>query len=148
MKLSKYDNKCVKITCVDGKIYEGICQYNSHDYCYHEFGKDEEALEILHLLFYNSDIIKIRSIENHHGPYGKFSEPFGEVEIVTANDFDLLEQALDIDENEEHIYRILLCLENMKINDDIVKLLNNLVKYNYDDKIINKAKELIEKSKR
>ena len=137
MNLKKYDNKCVRVHCIDGKIYEGICSYDYPDYCFHEYGKDEEAIEILHFLFYKSDIKKIEIID-------KFTEPFGEIEIETVNDFDLLEQALE-DEEDEHTYRILLCLETAKLNDKIINLLRNLVKYNSNKKIINKAKSIVNK---
>ncbi len=144
MNLKRYNNKCVKITCVDGKIYEGICCYDSPEYCFHEFGREEEALEILHFLFYKSDILKIRSLENHHGPYGKFTEKYGEIEKDTVDDMDLLEQALE-DEEDEHIYRILLCLEEKKLTDEIYKLLDNLIKYNKDEKINKEVNKLLEK---
>ena len=64
MNLKKYDDKCVQIKCVDGKTYEGICFYNSRDYCFHEFGRDEDCLQIMYTLFYQGDIEKIRSLEN------------------------------------------------------------------------------------
>lgn len=143
MNLKKYDNKCVRIKCIDGKIYEGICSYDFRDYCFHEYGKDEEALEILHFLFYKSDIEKIESLENVNGPFGRFSEPFGEIEKETVKDFDLLEQALD-DEENEHIYRILLCLEKNELNEKIIDLLRKLIKYNDDDIINKKAHEIID----
>ena len=75
--LKKYDNKLVQIKCIDGKIYEGVSTYNSQDYTFHEYGKDEESLEIFHFLFYKNDIKKINIID-------KFSEPFGEIEISTV----------------------------------------------------------------
>lgn len=137
MKLSKYDNKKVRIECIDGKTYEGICYYDSPDYCFHEFGREEEALEILNILFYKSDINKINILK-------EFTEPYGEIEIMTADDIDLLEQALDCEENE-HIYRLLICLEKRKLNDDIIGLLKYLIKYNKDKKIIDKANEIIKK---
>ena len=138
MKLSRYDNKCVRIDCIDGKIYEGICEYDSRDYCYHEFGRDEEALEILHFLFYKCDIKKIKILK-------EFSEPYGEIEKETCQDMNLLEQALDSEEEDIHVYRILLCLEESKITSDIIKLLKNLVKYSSSDKIKEKANKLIER---
>ena len=46
MKLNKFDNKKVKIECIDGNTYEGLCSYNSLDYNFHEFGRDEECLQI------------------------------------------------------------------------------------------------------
>ena len=137
MKLSRYDNKRVRIDCIDGKIYEGICYYDSPDYCFHEFGREEEALEILYILFYKSDIKKITILK-------EFTEAYGEIEIMIADDMDLLEQTLECEENE-HIYRLLLCLEERKLNNEIIALLKNTIKYNTDKKIIKKAKEIIKK---
>lgn len=138
INLKKYDNKLVRIKCNDGKIYEGNCIYNSSDYTFHEFGRDEESLEIFHFLFYKDNIEKIDIIDN-------FTELFGEIEIETANDIDLLEQALDFDEDDRHVYRILCYLNTIEINDEIKGLLEKLIKYNQDKKIINKANELINK---
>jgi len=42
--------------------------------------------------------------------------------------------------------RLLLCLENRTLDNDILVLLQKLMKYNDDEKIIKKAKELINKS--
>ena len=80
MNLKKYDGKCVQIECVDDKTYEGICCYNNHEYCFHEFGRDEDCLQILYILFYQCDIKKIKSLEKHNGPYGKFTDKDGEIE--------------------------------------------------------------------
>ena len=138
MNLKKYDNKLVQITCTDSKVYEGICSYNNKDYCFHEFGRSEESLEIFHFLFYKCDITKIKLIN-------KFSEPFGEIEKETCEDIDLLEQALDFDEDDIHVYRVLCYLETIEIDDEIIKLLKKLAKENYNKEIITKAKELIKR---
>lgn len=141
MNLIKYDNKCVRIICIDGKTYEGNCQYNSKDYCLHEFGRNEESLDIFHFMFYKKDIKKITIID-------KFTEKYGEIEKATCKDMDLLEQALDSDEDDIHVYRLLLCLEDNKITPEIVKMLNQLIKYSENKKIVNKASEIIQKGKK
>ena len=74
MTLKKYDNKLVQIDCIDGKIYEGICSYNSKDYTFHEYGRNEDSIQIFHFLFYKDDIIKINIID-------KFTNEYGEIEI-------------------------------------------------------------------
>lgn len=138
MNLKKYDGKFVQIISKhDNKIYEGICEYNSRDYSFHEFGRDEENLEIFHFLFYKCDIEKIKEIDNFTGKYS-------EIEKETISDIDLLEQGLE-DEDDIQVYRLLLCLDDIKLNGKIIKLLDNLIKNNKDEKIINKAKELIRK---
>ena len=138
MNLKKYDQKYVKIECIDGKIYEGFSTYNSLEYTFHEYGKNEESLEIFHFLFYKKDIKKIAIID-------KFSKPFGEIENETASDIDLLEQALDFDEDTVHVYRLLCYLETIEINDEIKYLLKNLIKYNTNEKIINKVNKILNK---
>ena len=50
----------VRLTCIDGVIFEGEAAHDPADYCFHEFGRDEEGVEIDHWLFYLSDI---RSVE-------------------------------------------------------------------------------------
>ena len=50
----------VRLTCIDGTIFEGEAAHDPADYCFHEFGRDEEGVEIDHWLFYLSDI---RSVE-------------------------------------------------------------------------------------
>ena len=137
--LKKYDNKIVRINCIDGKTYEGICSYNSKDYTFHEYGKNEESLEIFHFLFYNNDIKEINIIDN-------FSSNYGEIEIETANDISLLEQTVD-DENDIHVYRLLCYLDTIELNNDIIILLKNLIKYNENEKIVKKASEIINKRK-
>ena len=135
MNLIKYDNKCIQIECIDGKTYEGICSHNSKDYNYHEYGRDEESLVIFHFLFYKDDIKKISIID-------KFTNDFGEIEIETAKDPSLLEQALE-DEEDVHVYRLLCYLETIDLSNRIINLLKGLIKYNENDKIVQKAKELI-----
>ena len=50
----------VRLTCIDGTIFEGEAAHDPADYCFHEFGRDEEGVEIDRWLFYLSDI---RSVE-------------------------------------------------------------------------------------
>ena len=50
----------VRLTMTDGTVFEGEAIHDPADYCFHEFGQDEEAVEIDHWLFYLSDI---RSLE-------------------------------------------------------------------------------------
>lgn len=61
--MKEYDNRPVRITTVDEKIYEGICTHNSCDYCFHEFGRDEESLEIDDYLFFADEIRNIELIQ-------------------------------------------------------------------------------------
>ncbi len=63
MKLSRFDGKTVRLKTVYGETFEGEAEYDSSDYCFHEFGEEEDALEIDNWLFYNSQIAEIRIIE-------------------------------------------------------------------------------------
>ncbi|MBO4326084.1 MAG: hypothetical protein J5950_02290 [Clostridia bacterium] len=111
MRLRKYDGQCVRITDIDGNVFEGICAHNSADYDEHEFGNYEESLQILSFIFYKSGIEKIESLEKVDGPYGCFSEPFGKLEEMIVEDgADSIDDAV-IDGEEEHVIRILRCIE-------------------------------------
>ena len=58
--LSNYDGKMVRVTDVSGRIFTGIAEEQSNDYCLHEYGRDEEAVEICNYTIYASDIQEIR----------------------------------------------------------------------------------------
>ena len=49
----------VRLTMTDGTVFEGEAIHDPADYCFHEFGRDEEAVEIDHWLFYLSDIASL-----------------------------------------------------------------------------------------
>ena len=111
MDLRKYDNKCVRLTTVDGEVFDGICCYNCAEYNEHEFGCGEEALQMVCHLFYKSDIRRIESLEDHWGPYGRFSDPYGNLEETAARDgYALIDEVLTCEE-DEHVLRMLRCLE-------------------------------------
>ena len=56
MKLSDYDNQTVRITLKDGMVFEGYAVHNSADYDFHEFGRNEQSLQIDDWLFFRRDI--------------------------------------------------------------------------------------------
>ena len=60
-KLNGY--QYVRLTDVDGNVFEGEAAHDPADYCFHEFGRDEEAVEIDHWLFYLSDIQSVEPAE-------------------------------------------------------------------------------------
>ncbi len=62
MNLKKYDGKTVRLTTRDGEIFDGECGFSSAEYCLHEYGREEDALEIDGFLFYKSQIQKIEEI--------------------------------------------------------------------------------------
>jgi len=57
----------VRLTMTDGTVFEGEAIHDPADYCFHEFGRDEEAVEIDHWLFYLSDILSLEPSEESDG---------------------------------------------------------------------------------
>ena len=142
MNIKKYDNKRVRLKDFLGDIYEGIAMHNSADYNYHEYGVEEEGLQLGCVLFYKSQIKKIEEIKEFSNKYGKLEE------VVVEDGIDLIEEIFS-QEEDIHIYRLLLCIEdnlnNLKEKEKLLKLIKDLIKYNEDDKIIKKAIELEKK---
>ena len=66
--LKKLDGRWVRLTHCDGLIFEGRCQLDNADYCFHEYGRAEDALNIDNWLFYFSDIQSAEAVEP--GPVG------------------------------------------------------------------------------
>ena len=56
-----------RLTMTDGTVFEGEAIHDPADYCFHEFGQDEEAVEIDHWLFYLSDIASLEPSEESDG---------------------------------------------------------------------------------
>ena len=56
--LKQLDGQWVRLVHSDGLAFEGRCEHLDAEYCLHEFGRAEDALEIDHWLFYGSDILK------------------------------------------------------------------------------------------
>ena len=141
MILSKYNNKLVRITDIFGDVFEGICIYNDKEYTYHEFGKNEESLQLPSMLFYKSIIKKVEVIDNFSSPHGKLEE------MVVEDGIDMIEEVFYCEE-DEHIYRLLLCLEDhlndIDYSNELVKLLEMLLKYNENEKVKREAKKLFD----
>ena len=60
--LTKYDGKMVQIIDSDGRKFTGIAEEQSKDYCFHDYGRDEEAVEICNFLICLSEIRDIRPL--------------------------------------------------------------------------------------
>ncbi|MBQ9879634.1 MAG: hypothetical protein IJM45_04275 [Clostridia bacterium] len=111
MKLSKYDNKRVRIVTPQGEIFEGVCRHNGREYTEHEFGRDEESLQLPYFLFYKRDIKKIEILPDG-GPYGGYSGRYGLLEETAVCDgADAIEEVLSCEE-DEHVFRLILCIED------------------------------------
>ena len=61
MKLSVFDHGLIQITDPDGRIFTGIAEALSAEYCLHAYGRGEDALRIGSYVFYASGIAKIES---------------------------------------------------------------------------------------
>ena len=152
MKLEKYDGKCIRLTDIYEHTYEGICSYNNQEYTYHEFGVNEESIQLICTLFYKSQIKEIKSLEKKKGPYGKFSEKYGDLEKEIVEDGPtLIEEVLDSEE-EIHTIRMLDYIiegwlpNNQKnpIKKEIIDLLKKYHKYMTNNEIKEKIERIIE----
>lgn len=65
MELSRYDEKHVRVKDIYGKIFTGVADYRSSDYCFHEYGKEEEGIIIEGHLIYGSQIDSVEEIQVH-----------------------------------------------------------------------------------
>ena len=156
MDLWQFNDKCVRLTCIDGAVYEGIVSHNSADYNEHEFGREEEGLEMPGTLFYARDIASVESLEDREeGPWGKFSAPFGRLEEESLFDPDgdpvLACEILDCEE-PEHVMRMLRCLgyysnpeagREIPGKEQLLEQLRVLVKYSDDPEAVRMASCLI-----
>ena len=112
MDLSVLDDKLVRLKDSNDDIFEGRVVYNSDEYNESEFGRNEECLQMVNLLFYRSDIKEVEEIQNFSTDYSKFEE-------LNIEDVDSLEEVLTC-EDDEHITRMLNYLENYVQDHEIV----------------------------
>lgn len=154
MDLKQYDGKPVRITDSDGGVFEAIADYFSPDYSEHEFGREQEGLQLVNWLFYEDYIESIEVLEDRGGPWGPFSEPFGAIE-----EENLFDEPCQADENlyseeDAHVLRMLRCIEKyldpaagreIKNREEIMHLIRDVIKLSDDERTLAKARELIEK---
>ncbi len=153
MKLHEYDGLCVRIVGSGGDLFEGFCSHNDAQYGKREFGRAEESLQILTFLFFESEIRDVESLEGNEGPYGMFSEPYGNIEEMVVEDgIDSIGEVL-FSEETEHVYRLLLCLEKYLIpggsyrlacRGQLIDILKELLTVNRDERIRTEAETLLE----
>lgn len=108
MNLKKYDNKCVRIIDTDDNIFEGNCIFNSREYNEHEYGMNEDSLQILNISFYKSYIKSIEILKELRKDEYTMLE-----ELIVNSDKDFLDDALDMC-NEIEKERLMLCINNKK----------------------------------
>ena len=112
MKLKDFDDKCVRITTVNGEVYEGIASYCSEEYIFHEYGCRQEALHLTPILLYRVDISDITCLEHVSGPFGHYSEKYGLLEKMCLNlGTDMIEEVFE-SENDDQILRMLICIRD------------------------------------
>ena len=112
MDLKNYDDKCVRITTSWGEVYEGIVSYESREYALHEYGRDQEALHMVPILFFKDDIHSVTSLEDVKGPYGHYSEKYGLLEKkCLAWGTDMMEEVFD-SEDDIQMLRLLACMND------------------------------------
>ena len=145
MKLKKYDDKLVRITTIDDEVFEGICSYNDKEYNEFEFGKKEESLQMIYFMFYKGAIKNVEILDDWSKKYDYFEE-----EIVKDGAY-AIEEVFDSEESK-HILRLLEYIYDhidlvLGYKDELIKLLNILVKYNDDKEVVEKAKSVISKIK-
>lgn len=64
MSLIAYYDLFLRLETIDGEIFEGFGSHCSAEYCLHEFGREEEAMQIDNWLFYVGDIRRVQPIES------------------------------------------------------------------------------------
>ena len=62
-ELQRVDGQWVRITYCDGLVFEGLCRLDDEEYCFHEYGRAEDALNIDNWLFYAGDILSLEPSE-------------------------------------------------------------------------------------
>jgi len=142
MNLKLYNDKRVRIITNYKEIFEGISLYNSKDYNEHEFGRNEESLQIENYIFYKKDIKKIKIINKYTNNYGYLEE------MIIKDDF--VEDVL-FSEYDEHVLRLLNYIEDNINNYDYnvyEKYFNDLLKCSKNSKIRNKVVKIIDNLKK
>ena len=120
MNLSKFNNKLVRIVDIEDTVFEGYSVFNDKEYNYHEYGRKEDSLQILNIMFYESYIKSVEEIK-------KFSDKYGNLEeLICDNDLDFALDALDY-ENEIHNERIKLYLKDNIDKFEDKELVNKII---------------------
>ncbi len=112
MNLDKFDGKCVRVITASGEVFEGIASYESEEYAFHEYGRDQEALNLTPILFFKNDILSVTSLEDVNGPFGHYSEKYGLLEKMCLEwGTDMIEEVLDTEDSSQ-VLRMLACMKD------------------------------------
>ena len=156
MDLKNFDDKCVRILTASGETYEGIVSYCGHEYVFHEYGCNQEALVLTPMLFYQDDIV----LEEKCLEWGS----------------DMIEEVLT-SEDDTQILRMLACMKDALpslaaravpgmapwrsgnsmsgseenegelgpvYRGELENMLGTLVKYNGNEEVVREAEDLLE----
>ena len=63
MNLLSYDGKYVRLTDNWGNTFTGHAEHQSADYCFHEYGVEEEGLRVEGCIVYHSQIASVKVVE-------------------------------------------------------------------------------------
>ena len=64
MNLNDYDGKIVRVTDPDGRVFTGVAESWSSEYCMHVLNREEEGIQIGEYVFCESDIRDIDELPN------------------------------------------------------------------------------------
>ncbi len=64
MNTDKYDNKIVRITDSDGKVFTGEADSFSAEYGMHEFGREEDGIQLNGYTLFESDMEKVEVLDD------------------------------------------------------------------------------------
>ena len=112
MRLEDYDGKRVRIETVDGKAFEGVCAYYGDEYCFHEYGRNGDCLDMYSFLFFGDEIKHIRVIDRYEAPFGLIEE------LTLQEGTEFVADALG-DGDDEFVGRLLSCLRHHAAQNDL-----------------------------
>lgn len=112
--LEKYDNKLVKIIDTSNNTFEGSSLYNNKEYNEHEYGINEDSIQILNIIFYESNIKHVEEINTFTNPN------YDNLELlIVDSDIDFVEDALEY--NDIHKDRIIKCLKEQNKYKELIE---------------------------
>ena len=120
MNLSEFDNKLVQIIDIEDTSFEGYAVFNNKEYNYHEYGRNEDSIQILNIMFYESYIKSIKEIKEFSNKYGNLEE------LICDSDLDFAVDALEYD-NKIHNERIKLYLKDNANKFEDKELVNKII---------------------
>lgn len=141
MNLKKYDNKRVRFIDYENNIIEGISEYYTKEMADAIYGIDSECLKITCFLFRKEEINNITIIDEFTNPYSRLEE------MAVEDGMDLVDELL-YSEEDEHVYRLLLCIEDkldsINYQKELYTKLISFARYNENKKIAKELEKIID----